>query len=441
MLPDLAVLVVSAPNQETNTRMTPTFADLGVPADLVASLSAAGIEHPFPIQAATLPDALAGRDVSGQAPTGSGKTLAFAIPLVTRATKAASRKPTVLVLAPTRELATQINDVVAPLAAVRRFHTSVIIGGVGFGPQINALNRGVEILVACPGRLEDLVARRSVDLSAVTTVVIDEADRMADMGFMPSVRRLVDATSKARQTILFSATLVGPVDELIRKYQTNPVKYVLEEAIKGEPARHLFWLTPASERTALVASVVQRTGSTVVFCRTKHGADRVARQLAGHGVQAATLHGGRSQAQRDQALAAFRAGHAQVLVATDVAARGIHVDDVATVIQLDPPAALTDHTHRSGRTARAGQTGTVISLATPDNVRDATKLFRSLPEFNRFDTPNVMLLEAGEPRPMTALPVRPVEKPRPQHGRPSGPSTRRPDGGRRPRPAQGSRSR
>ncbi|MCU1346287.1 MAG: putative ATP-dependent helicase [Acidimicrobiia bacterium] len=420
--------------------MTPSFADLGVPADLVASLSAAGIETPFPIQAATLADALSGRDVCGQAPTGSGKTLAFAIPLVNSAAKAAPRKPTVLVLAPTRELATQINDVVAPLAAVRRLHTAVIIGGVGFGPQINALNRGVEILVACPGRLEDLVARRSVDLSGVKTVVIDEADRMADMGFMPSVRRLVEATSKERQTILFSATLVGPVDALIRNYQTNPAKHVLADAIKGEPARHLFWLVPASERTALVASVVQRTGSTVVFCRTKHGADRVARQLAGHGVQAATLHGGRSQAQRDQALAAFRAGHAQVLVATDVAARGIHVDDVATVIQLDPPAALTDHTHRSGRTARAGQTGTVISLATPDNVRDATKLFRSLPEFNRFDHPDVLQLDEGEQRPMTALPIKAVEKPRP-HGRPSSPSARRPEAGRRPRPAQGTRSR
>src|SRR3978361_2029453 len=201
--------------------MTPSFADLGVPADLVASLSAAGIETPFPIQAATLADALSGRDVCGQAPTGSGKTLAFAIPLVNSAAKAGPRRPTVLVLAPTRELATQINDVVAPLAAVRGLHTSVIIGGVGFGPQINALNRGVEILVACPGRLEDLVARRSVDLSGVKTVVIDEADRMADMGFMPSVRRLVEATSKDRQTILFSATLVGPVDALIRNYQTN----------------------------------------------------------------------------------------------------------------------------------------------------------------------------------------------------------------------------
>jgi superfamily II DNA/RNA helicase len=424
---------------EFNIIMSKSFADFGVPDDLARVLSQAGIESPFPIQAATLTDALEGRDVCGQAPTGSGKTLAFAIPVVDRATKAKSRRPTALVVAPTRELVSQISDVLAPLAAVRGLRTAVVIGGVGFGPQIGALDRGVDILVATPGRLEDLIEKRCVDLRDVSIVVVDEADRMADMGFLPAVKRLLDATDPARQTILFSATLVGPVEELIRGYQRRPSRHVMEVAVEGEPARHVFWVTPASERVALVASVVQRTGSTVVFCRTKFGADRVAKQLAAHGVKAAALHGGRSQAQREQALEEFRNGHAQVLVATDVAARGIHVDDVATVIQLDPPAALTDHTHRSGRTARAGQTGTVISLATPDTVRAATKMFRALAEFDRFEKPNVMILNEGEARAVTpmarskAKPDRLARQRSHDKPKPDGPRRERSDRDRAPR--------
>ena len=288
-----------------------TFADLGVSTDLVSALSERGITEPFPIQAAAIADALAGRDLCGRAPTGSGKTLAFGVPLVARVDRGTSRRPRALVLAPTRELAQQIHDELVPLASARGRRVLTVYGGVGYGPQRNPLRKGVDIVVACPGRLEDLVAEGSIDLSDVDIVVVDEADRMADMGFLPSVRRLLDATSPDRQTMLFSATLDGDVAVLTSRYQHDPVRHEVGEI---EPdvtsARHLFWRVTHEDRRRHAADVIAAAGPTLVFCRTRRGADRLARVLERDGLAAAAIHGGRSQGQRDRALAAFPAGRA-----------------------------------------------------------------------------------------------------------------------------------
>jgi superfamily II DNA/RNA helicase len=355
-----------------------SFQDLGVPADLVDALAARGIRAPFEVQAATIPDLIAGRDVSGRAPTGSGKTLAFGIPLVARIGKAAPKKPKALVLAPTRELAAQIQRELEPLARARGRTVYAVYGGVGYDPQRRALRKGVDILVACPGRLFDLVEQRAVRLDAVTAVVIDEADRMADMGFLPQVRKLLDLTSSARQTVLFSATLDGAVGVLTREYQHDPVRH---EVGAVEPdmtlAEHRFWNVEPADRVERTADLVNRHGPTIVFCRTRHGVDRVVKHLGRQDVRAAAIHGGRSQAQRDRALRAFTDGQVSALVATDVAARGIHVDDVACVVHFDLPADSKDYVHRSGRTARAGASGVVVSLVAKHQSRDVRRLQRA----------------------------------------------------------------
>ena len=359
--------------------MSPTFADLGVPAELSRRLAERGITEPYPIQSATLVDALAGRDVSGKAPTGSGKTLAFGIPLVMRAGRSKPKQPHGLVLAPTRELAAQIERELGQLAGPNGLRVKSFYGGVGFGAQIDALRKGVDIVVGCPGRLADLAEKRVLRLDGVRMVVLDEADRMADMGFLPVVRRLLDATRPDRQTLLFSATLDGDVDVLVRHYQRDPARHEVEmpESEAG-PVEHLFWDTSRDRRIADTRKAVERHGSTVVFCRTKRGADRVAKQLAATGLKTAAIHGDRSQIQRDRALAAFAAGRVHALVATDVAARGIHVDDVGCVVHFDLPADPKDYVHRSGRTGRAGNAGTVVSMVLDDQQRDAEKLKRSL---------------------------------------------------------------
>ena len=362
--------------------MSPTFADLGVPADLVALLERGGITTPFPIQEATLPDALAGRDVCGRAPTGSGKTLAFGIAAVealARGPRSKARRPRGLVLVPTRELAAQVCGVLAPLARARSLSVAAVYGGTGYGPQLRALREAVDILVACPGRLEDLIERRDVSLADVSTVVVDEADRMADMGFLPAVRRLLDQAASDRQVLLFSATLDGEVDVLVRRYQHNAARHEVElaEASSGE-VRHLFWKVDRNDRVALAAKVVAGHESSVVFCRTRHGADRLTRQLGSSGVQAVALHGSRTQAQRDRALKSFHAGDVRVLVATDVAARGIHVENVACVLHFDPPSDHKDYVHRSGRTGRAGADGTVVSLVTADQAGTVRTMQRAL---------------------------------------------------------------
>ena len=299
--------------------MPPTFATLGVAADLVAVLVDRGITDPFPIQVATLPDALAGRDVAGRAPTGSGKTLAFGLPVVSRIRRAKPGRPRALVLAPTRELAAQIAAELAPLAAARGRRVQSFYGGTSFGPQRKALRRGVDIAVACPGRLADLIAQGSVSLADVDVVVVDEADRLADMGFLPEVRRLLDATRADRQTLLFSATLDGDVDVLVRNYQRDPARHEVVPDEAGTVDHHL-WLVGEAERTERTAELVMAAASTMVFTRTRHGADRLVKRLGQAGVSAALIHGGRSQAQRDHALDAFRRGRVRALVATDVAA-------------------------------------------------------------------------------------------------------------------------
>jgi superfamily II DNA/RNA helicase len=356
-----------------------TFADLGVSAEITAALSKRGITEAFPIQAATIADALAGRDVSGKAPTGSGKTLAFGIPLAMRVERGKPSRPRALILVPTRELAAQIHAEITPLLALRGRRAATFYGGVGMGPQMKALRSGVDVAIACPGRLADLIQRGAFRLADIDLVVVDEADRMADMGFLPEVRRILDAVQPDRQTLLFSATLDGDVDVLVRHYQRDPVRHEVATP-EGEEDRttHVFRTTRREDRVDVVRDLVVEHGSTVVFCRTKHGADRLAKQLHRAGIASVAIHGNRSQSQRDQALRSFATGRAQALVATDVAARGIHVDDVGCVVHFDLPADAKDYIHRSGRTGRAGAAGTVVSLVTEADGAAANQIKRAL---------------------------------------------------------------
>ncbi len=357
--------------------MSPTFAQLGVPKAICHALERAGIHTPFPIQTVTIPDALEGADICGRAPTGSGKTLAFGIPLVANTPRAKSRRPRALVLSPTRELAAQIASELRTLSP--RVRIGVIYGGVGYGAQKNQLRRGIEILVACPGRLEDLIEQNVVSLHEVDKVVIDEADRMADMGFLPSVRRLLDQTASRCQTLLFSATLDRDVAKLTRDYQHNPITHRVGDAKPDiKAADHRFWRVGKAERVAACVDLIASEGSAIVFCRTRHGSDRVARQLAQRGVKAAAIHGGHAQNRRTRTLRGFMNGQVEALVATDVAARGIHVEGVSTVIHYDPPENQKAYLHRSGRTARAGKTGLVVSLIQPDQVAGAKRIQRQL---------------------------------------------------------------
>ncbi|MCH2422115.1 MAG: DEAD/DEAH box helicase [Acidimicrobiales bacterium] len=356
---------------------SPTFAELGVPTNICQALDSRGITSPFAIQAATIVDAMNGRDVCGRAPTGSGKTLAFGIPLVVSVGRAEARRPRGLVLAPTRELAEQIRTEIRSFAG--KVRVGVVYGGVGYGPQLKALRDGVDILVACPGRLEDLIDQGAVSLADVDRVVLDEADRMADMGFMPAVRRLLNQTSSNRQTLLFSATLDGDIAKLTRDYQSDPIRHeVGEETPDITAATHLFWTVDKTARVGLTAEAVTAAWPAIIFCRTRHGADRLAKQLSRSEVKTAAIHGGRSQSQRTRALADFSIGRVHALVATDVAARGIHVDGVASVVHYDPPEDHKAYIHRSGRTARAGEGGVVISLVQPDQKKGARRLQRDI---------------------------------------------------------------
>ena len=359
--------------------MTNTFAQLGLADSLVTTLAAAGITEPFPIQAAAIPDALAGRDVSGEAPTGSGKTLAFGLPLLARVSRAISGRPRALILAPTRELAEQIKVELAPLAKAVSRQVGVVYGGVSYGPQKNALRRGVDVLVATPGRLEDLLAQGTLALDDVEILVIDEADRMADMGFLPAVRRIAGATSPSRQTMLFSATLDGEVGKLSRQYQRSPVLHDLPADGAGTGrTEHLFWRVEQPDRTEHVAGLIEHHGRAIAFTRTRHRADRLSKQLTGLGIRNVALHGGRTQAQRNKALDAFASGRVEAMIATDVAARGIHIEAVATVIQFDLPADAKTYLHRAGRTARAGADGTVVTLVAGSEEREVMRMQRQL---------------------------------------------------------------
>jgi len=358
-----------------------SFAELGVPPQIVAALAAAGITDPFPIQAATLPDTLAGCDVLGRGQTGSGKTVAFGVPTVaalagSRRTRR-PRQPRALVLVPTRELANQVAATIKPLAAAMSLRTATVFGGVGQGPQVTALRNGVDILIACPGRLEDLIQQRHCELGAIEVTVLDEADHMADLGFLPAVQRLLDATPRGTQRLLFSATLDNGVDKLVRRYLNRPVTHSVAPAVApvATMTHHVFAVDAAHKRQ-VVHELAAGLGRTLLFARTKHGAKKLAKGLTASGIPAVDLHGNLSQSARERNLAAFSAGDARVLVATDIAARGIHVDAINLVVHVDPPAEHKAYLHRSGRTARAGAGGTVVTVMTPDQRGDVRTLAR-----------------------------------------------------------------
>jgi superfamily II DNA/RNA helicase len=358
-----------------------SFIDCGVPPRIVAALRERGIDAPFPIQAATLPDSLAGRDVLGRGRTGSGKTVAFALPTIAALAASGRRRaphsPRALVLVPTRELATQVAETVQPLAAAVDLRTMTIFGGVGQNPQVASLRRGVDIVIATPGRLEDLIGQGHVRLSAIEVTVLDEADHMADLGFLPAVKRLLDGTPRGTQRLLFSATLDNAIDQLVKRYLHNPVTHSVDSAASPVPAmeHHVFHVS-RENKPSVVRELVGGQGRTLAFTRTKHGAKKLAKQLTAAGIPAVDLHGNLSQSARQRNLAAFSEGTSRVLVATDIAARGIHVDDVSLVVHVDPPAEHKAYLHRSGRTARAGAEGVVVTVSTPEERSDTRTLMR-----------------------------------------------------------------
>jgi superfamily II DNA/RNA helicase len=411
----------ATPTTSIPTRIGPrtAFAELGVPSILTAALAARGITTPRPIQARTLPDALAGRDVLGRAETGSGKTLAFGLPLLVRTATASgkrrARQPRGLVLVPTRELADQVHDELLPLAAVLGLRLLTVYGGVPLGRQAQELRRGIDVVVATPGRLLDLLGQDACSLDAVATAVLDEADHMADMGFLPAVTSLLDRVPPGGQRLLFSATLDGQVDTLVRRYLTDPVRHTVAPTEAADRMDHQIRTVKATDKVAVAAELAGRPGRTLVFVRTKHRAARLARQLEHAGIRAGALHGNLTQPARTRALAAFAAGTVPVLVATDIAARGIHVDGIDLVVHFDPPAEPKAYLHRSGRTARAGAAGTVITLVLPEQATEVARLHR----------------RAGVATP--PLPVDPTTS-RP----PARPGARRPGGRRRRRPVTAS---
>ncbi|UDM36544.1 DEAD/DEAH box helicase [Mycobacterium ulcerans] len=357
-----------------------TFADLGVGESLIEVLAARGISHPFPIQIETLPDTLGGRDVLGRGKTGSGRTLAFSLPMVSRLAGRPRRpaRPTGLVLAPTRELASQITATLQPLAAVNGLRVTTIFGGVPQGRQVTALNSGVDIVVACSGRLEDLMKQRLISLDSIEITVIDEADHMADLGFLPGVTRILAATPSGGQRLLFSATLDNGVDKLVNRFLHDAVLHSVDSSDSPVPqmVRHVFHVSGAAAKKDLVHRLASGTGRRILFMRTKHQARKLAKQLTESGVPAVDLHGNLSQPARDRNLAAFSKGEARVLVATDIAARGVHVDGIELVVHIDPPAEHKAYLHRSGRTARAGNAGDVVTVVLPEQRKDTHALMR-----------------------------------------------------------------
>ncbi|WP_394616280.1 DEAD/DEAH box helicase [Lentzea sp. JNUCC 0626] len=350
----------------------PSFAELGLSDALIRSLAANEITEPFPIQAATLPDSMSGKDILGRGQTGSGKTLAFGLAMLTRLAggRSAPHKPRGLILVPTRELAMQVETALMPHARALGLWCRVVVGGTSFPRQIDHLRRGVDLLIATPGRLSDHVRQGTCDLGSVEITALDEADQMADMGFMPQVRAIMDLTPQDGQRLLFSATLDGDVDKLVRQYLHSPVTHsVAPPTASVTTMEHHLLLVSQEDKQNVVTEVAAREGRTIMFVRTKHHVDRLAKKLRSVGVHAGALHGGKAQSARTRVLGEFREGTTPVLIATDVAARGIHVDDVSLVVHVDPPADPKDYLHRAGRTARAGQSGTVVTLVTHDQRR------------------------------------------------------------------------
>jgi superfamily II DNA/RNA helicase len=421
----------------------PTFAQLGLPQLLVTALERRGIRHPFAIQASALPDALAGRDVLGKAATGSGKTLAFGLPMLTRLAEDVRRGPRAprgLVLVPTRELAQQVSDNLAPLGQSLGLFVSTVYGGAPMHRQIQQLRRGVDVVIATPGRLLDLLRQGEAKLSEISVTVLDEADFMADLGFLPDVTELLDQTDPAAQRLLFSATLDGEVDTLVRRYLKDPARHeVKRPGDEAPPAEHRAYSIAFRDKVSITKELAARPGRTLVFARTQLGVDRLTEHLLDAGVKAQAIHGGLPQGARRRAMEDFTDARTPVLVATDVAARGIHVDDVSLVLHYDPPADTKTYLHRSGRTARAGASGVVVSLLLPDQVGQAKRRFRQAkvdPSINRLrpgDTEIDELVASGvhvEPK------ERPAREPRRSGGR-----RPRPDGGYRggPRRSYGER--
>ncbi|WP_432120927.1 DEAD/DEAH box helicase [Streptomyces sp. S1] len=368
-----------ARKDESASSSTPVsgFAEFGLPAEVLRVLGRQGVDEPFPIQAATLPDALAGRDVLGRGRTGSGKTLAFGLPLLVRTAgrRAEVRRPLALVLVPTRELAQQVTDALAPYAAALKLRLATVVGGMSIGRQATALRDGAEVLVATPGRLMDLVERKDCRLERVAVTVLDEADQMADLGFMPQVTELLDQVRAEGQRMLFSATLDRNVDLLVERYLSDPVVHSVDpSAAAVSTMEHHVLHVHGPDKFATATEIAARDGRVIMFLDTKHAVDRFTKHLLGSGVRAAALHGGKSQPLRTRTLDRFRTGEVTVLVATNVAARGIHVDALDLVVNVDPPADGKDYLHRGGRTARAGESGVVVTLVTPEERRDVARV-------------------------------------------------------------------
>jgi superfamily II DNA/RNA helicase len=351
------------------------FASLGVPSELVEALRARGIDQPFPIQTLTITDALAGRDVCGKAKTGSGKTLAFGLPTLARIAKAAVKRPRAIALVPTRELAVQVTDELAPLGAAVDRSVVSIYGGAPIERQRKELERGADLVVATPGRMIDLLQQGDVSVADIDIVIVDEADRMADMGFLPQVEWILRQIEGTHQTLLFSATLDGVVDSLIKRYQRDPVMHEVQSStVTVDEMTHHFLHVHQLDKVKVAARIAAGAARTIMFTRTKFGADRLARDLAKEGVRAAAIHGDLRQAHREKSLADFSAGKLPVLVATDVAARGLHIDDVDVVIHYDPPSDHKTYLHRSGRTARAGESGIVVTLVLWDQELEVKRM-------------------------------------------------------------------
>ena len=397
-----------------------TFAELGVPVQLTDVLERDGKTHAFPIQVDTLPDTLAGRDVLGRGRTGSGKTLAFSLPMAARLGGRGGRskpgRPRALILAPTRELATQIEAVVGPLAAAYGLRTTTIFGGVSQRRQEQALRAGADVVVACPGRLEDLMKQGYVSLDAVEITVLDEADHMADLGFLPGVTRIMAATPARGQRLLFSATLDNGVDKLVKRFLTDPIMHSVDDETSPVEAmtHHVFHVTGKDAKTELVQALASGTSRRILFTRTKHQAKKLAKQLTAAGIPSVDLHGNLSQNARDRNLAAFAGEGARVLVATDVAARGVHVDGVELVVHVDPPAEHKAYLHRSGRTARAGSAGDVVTVVLPEQKKETELLLRKAaikvrPEAVSASSAQVVRL-VGEVAPYVTPSAEPVEQ-------------------------------
>jgi superfamily II DNA/RNA helicase len=417
-----------------------TWAELGVSTELLSTLKRQGIESPFPIQAKTLPDAISGRDVLGRGQTGSGKTLAFGLAMITRLAhrKATAKHPLGIVLVPTRELAMQVTDALMPYAQAVELDIRLIAGGMPYAKQIDALKRGVPIVVATPGRLNDLVEQGHINLSKIEITILDEADQMCDMGFMPQIVEVLDMTKPNSQRLLFSATLDADVDKIVRKYLHDPIEHATNSGKASvKTMTHYLFITYSEDKPAILAEIGSRNGKTMFFARTQAGVDRIAKDLANKGVPAGALHGGKTQAVRTRTLNAFKEGITDVLVATDVAARGIHVDGVSLVVHIDPPNDHKDYLHRAGRTARAGETGKVVTMIGPRQQKAVTAMTSRAgvdPEVVKVKPMSKELIAITGAKEPTGIAWKPPAEPPARGRRPGGPSR---SGGGRPQGRSG----